>query len=188
MTELCVIVVIFVSSLMSTISLMVTMIRDKSSGIKEVLNANGQRRSVYIISMLAYQILLNCSSCMIYGYAVTQIYFLKNGEVSVMVVIGILLISNIANIAFSMCFSTFFDSSRLGAYAYFGFMLSVTVLYVSLVGIPLDDASDKHSSWIYTLNWVPIFPAMTLMLNYLPLNKKICLNQYDRVFGPKTTI
>ena len=33
--------VVFVSFMMSTISLMTNMMRDKSSGIKEVLNANG---------------------------------------------------------------------------------------------------------------------------------------------------
>ena len=135
-----------------------------------------------------YQILLNTISSMIYGCAITQIYFLKNNEVSVMAVIGILLISNIANIAFSMCFSTLFDSSRLGAYSYSTSMFSVFVLYITLAGKPLDDGTDVLSSWIYTLNWIPIFPSMTLMLNYLPLDKGICLNQYEQVFGPKITI
>ena len=109
--------VVFVSLMMSNFSLMANMIRDKSSGIKEVLNANGQRRSVYITSVLFYHILLNLFSCVMYGYAIIQIYFLRNDEVSMLSVIGLLLISNIANITFSMSFSTLFESSKLAAYS-----------------------------------------------------------------------
>ena len=76
MTEFYVIAVVLVSFLMSAISLMATMIKDKSSGIKEILSTHGQRRSVYIVSLLMYQILLNTTSSMIYGSAITQIYFL----------------------------------------------------------------------------------------------------------------
>ena len=76
MTETCVIAVVLISFLMSATSLITTIIKDKSSGIKEILNAHGQRRSVHIVSILLYQILLNITSCMIYGCAITQIYFL----------------------------------------------------------------------------------------------------------------
>ena len=93
-------------------------------------------------------------------------------------IVGLLLISNIANITFSMCYSTLFESSKLGAYTYFMGILFVFVLYVSFVGKQLKDVSDVISYWTYSLNWFPLFPAVTLMLRYLPLDEKVCYNQF----------
>ena len=124
--------------------------------------------------MVIYHILLNALSCVIYGFAITQIYIFKDKEVSVMFVIGLLLISNIANIAFSMSFSTLFENSKLAAYSYFMIMLIQLVLYVTWVGKPLKVESDQISNWIYSMTWFPLFPTITLLLNYLPLDKNIC--------------
>ena len=73
-----------------------------------------------------------------------------------------------------MSFSTLFGSSKLAAYSYFMIMLVQLVLYVTVVGKPLKEEPDQISNWIYSMTWLPLFPAITLMLNYLPLGKNIC--------------
>ena len=88
---------------------------------------------------------------------------MKIEEKSLTYVIGLLLISNIVNIAFFMTFSTLFESSKLAAYSYFMLILFAIVLYVTFIEKALSVEPVGISLWSYSLNWFLLFPAITLM-------------------------
>jgi len=90
-------------------SVITTMVTDKRTGTKEMLHINGLTKTVYVVNVFMRQVILMTLSSL--GIAIlisysNLIFAYKSFDVFFM-----LMISNLANISFSMWFSTLFDNA-----------------------------------------------------------------------------